>query len=72
MFTSPAALPEWACHIAEVDPRPGGRVYLWWEQGYYTAGVFTAVTPDRHRGFHLARGRRPGCYAGAGRLRPRR
>jgi uncharacterized protein YndB with AHSA1/START domain len=51
MCTSSAALPEWACQVAQVDPRPGGRVYLWWNQGYYTAGVFTAVTPDRHLAF---------------------
>ena len=51
LFTSPSALQEWCCQVAQVDPRPGGRLYLWWGQGYYTAGVFTEVTTDRRLAF---------------------
>ncbi len=47
LFSSPSALQEWCCLAAQVDPRPSGRLYLWWDQGYYTAGVFTEVTMDR-------------------------
>ncbi len=46
LFTSPSALQEWCCQAAQVDPRPSGRLYLWWNQGYYTAGVFTVVRVD--------------------------
>ena len=51
MFTSPSALQEWCCQAAQVDPRPSGRLYLWWNQGYYTAGVFTEVTTGQHLAF---------------------
>jgi uncharacterized protein YndB with AHSA1/START domain len=40
-FSVPAALREWLCDAVQVDPRPGGRIYLWWNDGYYTAGIFT-------------------------------
>ncbi len=51
LFTSPSALQEWCCQAAQVDPRPSGRLYLWWHQGYYTAGVFTEVTTDQRLAF---------------------
>jgi uncharacterized protein YndB with AHSA1/START domain len=51
LFTSPSALQEWCCQAAQVDPRPGGRLYLWWDQGYYTAGVVTEVTTDQRLAF---------------------
>jgi uncharacterized protein YndB with AHSA1/START domain len=51
LFTSPSALQEWCCQAAQVDSRLGGRLYLWWDQGYYTAGVFTEVTTDRRLAF---------------------
>src|SRR5438552_4698343 len=45
-FTVPSALGDWLCNAAEVDARKGGRVYFWWDSGYYTAGVFTSVAKD--------------------------
>ena len=51
LFTSPSALQEWCCYAAQVDLRPSGRLYLWWSQGYYTAGVFTEVTTGQHLAF---------------------
>jgi uncharacterized protein YndB with AHSA1/START domain len=51
LFTSPSALEEWCCQAAQVDPRPGGRLYLWWDHGYYTAGMVTEVTTDRRLAF---------------------
>src|SRR5215831_5700798 len=51
LFTSPSALQEWCCHAAQVDPRPSGHFYLWWNQGYYTAGVVTEVTTGQRLAF---------------------
>jgi uncharacterized protein YndB with AHSA1/START domain len=51
LFASPAGMLVWLCHAAEVDPCPSGRLYLWWHQGYYTAGVFTAVRPPQQLAF---------------------
>lgn len=45
-FTRPAALRRWLCDDCQADPRPGGRLYLWWESGYYATGVFNQLEPD--------------------------
>jgi uncharacterized protein YndB with AHSA1/START domain len=50
-FTTPTALRDWLCDAAQIDPRLGGRVYCWWNQGYYTAGVITGLTRDEHLAF---------------------
>lgn len=42
-FTNATALREWLCDLATVDPRPGGRVYLYWNSGYYSSGEYTAL-----------------------------
>jgi len=44
-FTRSLALREWMCDGAVVDARPGGRLYAWWNSGYYAAGEFTALEP---------------------------
>lgn len=46
-FTNEAALRDWLCNAAEVEARTGGRVYLWWDRGYYSAGVFTALERNK-------------------------
>jgi uncharacterized protein YndB with AHSA1/START domain len=46
-FTRSTALREWFCDAAQADPRPGGRIYLWWHSDYYTSGEFTALTPNK-------------------------
>ena len=46
-FTRSAALREWMCDVATTDPRPGGRMYMWWNSGYYTSGEFLKVEADR-------------------------
>src|SRR5204862_3704347 len=51
LFRSGSALQAWGCAAAQVDLRPGGRVYLWWNRGYYTAGVFTEIEPAQHLAF---------------------
>lgn len=50
-FTRATPLRDWLCDVALADARPDGRIYLWWNRGYYTAGVFTAVEPDQHVAF---------------------
>jgi uncharacterized protein YndB with AHSA1/START domain len=46
-FSSSTALREWFCDAAQADPRPGGRLYMWWVSGYYTSGEFIALTPNK-------------------------
>jgi len=50
-FTAPSALRDWLCNSVDVDARKGGRVYFWWDSGYYTAGVFTSFEKDRGLAF---------------------
>lgn len=50
-FTNSTALREWMCASAQAAPRKGGRLYLWWESGYYTSGEFTALTPNKKVAF---------------------
>jgi uncharacterized protein YndB with AHSA1/START domain len=44
-FTNSSALREWLADTATTVPRPGGRVYLAWNNGYYTAGSFATLRP---------------------------
>jgi uncharacterized protein YndB with AHSA1/START domain len=46
-LTRATPLRDWLCDVAIADPRVGGRVYLWWNRGYYTAGEYTGLDPDR-------------------------
>lgn len=39
-FINATALRGWCCEIATVDPKPGGRLYLAWNSGYYSAGEY--------------------------------
>lgn len=50
-FTNASALRQWLCDLATVEPRPGGRVYLSWNSGYYAAGEYTVVEPEHHLEF---------------------
>jgi len=51
MFTNATALREWLCDVATVVAKPAGRIYLAWNNGYYTSGEFTSVTPKEKLGF---------------------
>jgi uncharacterized protein YndB with AHSA1/START domain len=51
LFISSPGVLAWLCHAAEVDPYAAGRIYLWWHQGYYSAGVFTEVRRYRQLAF---------------------
>jgi len=46
-FTNSTALREWLCDVATTDPHPGGRIYLWWSSGYYAAGEYIQVEPEK-------------------------
>jgi uncharacterized protein YndB with AHSA1/START domain len=50
-FTNATALREWLCDSAQADPRKGGRLYLWWNSGYYTSGEYVAVVPGKKIAF---------------------
>ncbi len=50
-FTNASALREWLCDLATVDPRPGGRLYLFWNSGYYSSGEFTTIEAGRCAAF---------------------
>jgi uncharacterized protein YndB with AHSA1/START domain len=50
-FTNSTNLREWLCAVATVDPRTGGRLYLWWLSGYYTCGEFTELKPKEKVSF---------------------
>jgi uncharacterized protein YndB with AHSA1/START domain len=42
-FTNATELRGWLCNVATVVPRPGGRLYMWWNSGYYTSGEFKSA-----------------------------
>ncbi len=46
-FIHPTALRDWFCNASQVDPRPGGRLYFFWNEGYYTNGTFTRLEPAK-------------------------
>lgn len=45
-LTNGAALREWLCTNSQVSTRVGGRLYLYWQQGYFAAGEFLELEPD--------------------------
>ena len=46
-FTNATTLREWLCDLATVSPRPGGRIYLFWNTGFYAAGEFLSVENEK-------------------------
>ncbi len=46
-FTNATVLREWLCDVATVAPKPGGRMYLWWNGDYYSSGEYVALKPDK-------------------------
>ena len=45
-FTNSTALRDWLCDVATADPRPGGRLYMWWNGDYYTSGEYLKLEED--------------------------
>jgi uncharacterized protein YndB with AHSA1/START domain/uncharacterized damage-inducible protein DinB len=46
-FTRASALTEWMCDFATLAPRSGGRIYLWWREGFYSAGEFISLVENK-------------------------
>lgn len=46
-FTSATAFTEWLCDVAQADAHVGGRLYLYWQAGYYASGEFVELEPER-------------------------
>jgi uncharacterized protein YndB with AHSA1/START domain len=46
-FTNSTALREWMCDGATTNEHLGGRFYVWWNDGYYAAGEYTQLEPDK-------------------------
>jgi len=46
-FTNASTIREWLCDLATLAPRPGGRIYLFWNAGFYAAGEFISVDKER-------------------------
>jgi uncharacterized protein YndB with AHSA1/START domain len=45
LFTHATALRDWLCNAAQCEARAGGRLYLWWDDGYAVTGTFTKFEP---------------------------
>lgn len=50
-FTNATELRGWLCNVATAVPRAGGRLYLWWESGYYTSGEYLSTDPGKEVSF---------------------
>jgi uncharacterized protein YndB with AHSA1/START domain len=46
-FTNSTVLHEWMCDLATANPKPGGRLYMAWNSGFYMAGEYFTLEPDR-------------------------
>ena len=46
-FTNSTLLREWLCDAAQADPHLKGRMYLWWNNGYYMCGEYTQLLPGQ-------------------------
>ncbi|WP_420630380.1 SRPBCC domain-containing protein [Candidatus Leptofilum sp.] len=44
--TNGGAMRQWLATNSQVSTRVGGRIYLWWQQGYWAAGEFLELVPD--------------------------
>jgi uncharacterized protein YndB with AHSA1/START domain len=50
-FTNASALREWLADGATTDIKAGGRIILWWSDGYSSTGQFTGLEEDKKVGF---------------------
>jgi len=49
-FIHPTALKDWLCNAAQVEPRPGGRLYFAWDEGYTVNGAYTNLEAGKSIG----------------------
>jgi uncharacterized protein YndB with AHSA1/START domain len=50
-FSKGLALEEWLCDAARVEARPGGRLYLAWNNGFYGTGEYQRLEPGTRVSF---------------------
>ncbi len=50
-FTNATALQQWLCDTADVAVNEGGPIYLWWNSGYASSGVFRTVEENKKMAF---------------------
>ncbi len=50
-FVNAVALRDWLADAAQTDPREGGRLYLWWNGGYFVNGEYTTLVPGQKIAF---------------------
>ncbi len=50
-FSSSVALQSWFSDFAEVAFNEKGRLYCWWDVGYYASGLFTKIVENDHLAF---------------------
>lgn len=50
-FTNSSALREWLCDEASAVARTDGRIYLWWNDGYYSSGEFQTLELEKEISF---------------------
>lgn len=46
-FTNSTSLREWLCDVATVEPRPRGRMYLWWRGDFYSSGHYLTLEENK-------------------------
>jgi uncharacterized protein YndB with AHSA1/START domain/uncharacterized damage-inducible protein DinB len=50
-FTNSTALRNWFSDVATISAHPSGRVYLFWNAGFFASGVYTDLQPDKEVAF---------------------
>lgn len=50
-FTNATALCEWFCNVAQADAHEGGRLYVWWNSGYFASGEYIRLKPFKKIAF---------------------
>jgi len=45
-FTNATTIREWLCDLATLAPHPGGRIYLYWNAGFYAAGEYISIEKE--------------------------
>ncbi len=46
-FTRSLRLEQWLCDFATVQPRPAGRMYLWWNGDFYSSGEYIQLEENK-------------------------